>query len=84
MIAAAHAAGRTAVLYTFDLYPGPELAQIVKNDLARIGIRGPDQDVSERPVLSLLATPSAPFDLAYNGWIADYPDPDDFTEHPAR
>ena len=81
LIAAAHAAGRTAVLYTFDLYPGPELAQIVKNDLARIGIEVQIKTFPSGRYYSLLATPSAPFDLAYNGWIADYPDPDDFTNN---
>jgi YVTN family beta-propeller protein len=78
LIAAAHAAGRTAVLYTFDSYPGPELAQIVKNDLARIGLQVQFDTFPIRKFYSLLATPGAPFDLAYSGWIADYPDPDDF------
>jgi YVTN family beta-propeller protein len=78
LIAAAHAAGRTAVLYTFDIFPGPELAQIVRNDLARIGISVQIHTFPSGQYFSLLANPSAPFDLAYEGWIADYPDPDDF------
>jgi YVTN family beta-propeller protein len=78
LIAAAHAAGRTVVLYTFDPYPGPELAQIVKNDLSRIGLQVEIHTFPSGRYFSLVGTPGAPFDLAYNGWIADYPDPDDF------
>ena len=35
----AHAGGRTAVLYTCDAFPCPEQAQIVKTDLAAIGLQ---------------------------------------------
>jgi YVTN family beta-propeller protein len=78
LIAAAHAAGRTAVLYTFDIFPGPELAQIVKNDLARIRLQVRIRVLSSTAFYAQLTTPGAPFDLAYNGWIADYPDPGGF------
>jgi ABC-type oligopeptide transport system substrate-binding subunit len=78
LIAAAHAAGSTAVLYTLDSYPGPEQAQIVKNDLAQIGIRVQVQTFPSDTFFSLLAKPGEPFDLAYSGWEADYPDPFDF------
>ena len=33
------AVGRTAVLYTLDIRPGPEQAQILKNDLGAIGLQ---------------------------------------------
>ena len=78
LVAAAHARGRTAVLYIFDISPGPELAQIVKNDLARIGIRIQIQTFPSNAFFARLATPGEPFDLAYDGWEADYPDPSDF------
>jgi YVTN family beta-propeller protein len=78
LIAAAGAAGRTVVLYTFDGFPGPELAQIVKNDLARIGLQVHIHTFPRNRYFPLLATPGTPFDLAYNGWIADYPDPGGF------
>ena len=78
LIAAAHAAGRTAVLYTFEPSPGPEQAQIMKNDLARIGIQVQIKRFPSGQFFSRLATPGEPFDLAYDGWEADYPDPDDF------
>jgi peptide/nickel transport system substrate-binding protein len=78
LIAAAHAAGSTAVLYTLDIFPAAEQAQIVQNDLAKIGIQVQIHAFSSSDYWSLLATPGAPFDLAYYGWTADYPDPDDF------
>ena len=49
-----------------------------KNDLAKIGIQVQIHAFSSSDYWSLLATPGAPFDLAYYGWTADYPDPDDF------
>jgi YVTN family beta-propeller protein len=71
----AHAGGRTAVLYTCDAYPCPQQAQIVKTDLARIGLR---VQITELPSATLFARqeiPSAPFDLAWDGWVPDYLDP---------
>jgi YVTN family beta-propeller protein len=78
LIAAAHAAGSSAVLYTLDFPPALVQAQIVKKDLARIGIQVQIHTFPSGRYFSLLATPSAPFDLAYEGWTDDYPDPDDF------
>jgi YVTN family beta-propeller protein len=78
LIAAARAAGRTAVLYTVKPAPGPELAQIVKNDLARIGIQVHVEAFPTGEYFSRLAHPDEPFDLAYDGWVVDYPDPSDF------
>jgi YVTN family beta-propeller protein len=78
---------RTAVLYTCDAYPCPEQAQIVTTDLARIGIR---VEVRELPLTTLFAretTPGEPFDLGWQGWLPDYPDPeamlDPLLEEPA-
>ena len=76
LIRQAHAAGRTAVLYTCDAYPCPQQAQIVEADLAKIGLH---VRITSLPFAKMFAqedTPGAPFDLAWDGWIPDYPDPE--------
>jgi peptide/nickel transport system substrate-binding protein len=71
----------TAVLYAPDRPPAHLLAQIVKDNLAAIGI-----DVQPQffpPPLEFfgrLATPGEPWDLALAGWSADYADPWDFID----
>jgi YVTN family beta-propeller protein len=75
LVRQAHAAGRTAVLDTCDAYPCPQQAQIVKTDLARIGLR---VQISELPSSTLFhreETPGKPFDLAWNGWLPEHPRP---------
>jgi YVTN family beta-propeller protein len=67
--------GRTAVLYTCDANGCPEQAQIVRRDLAAIGLR---VDIHTLPLATLFARegrPGEPFDLAYTGWLPDYLDP---------
>jgi len=67
--------GRRAVLYTIDNPLGLAQAQIVKQNLARIGIR---VEVKAFPGVALfekLATPGAPFDIGWVGWLSDFPDP---------
>ena len=76
LIRQAHAAGRTAVLYTCDAYPCPQQAQIVKTDLAKIGLRVRITSLPFAKMFAQEATPGAPFDLAWDGWIPDYPDPE--------
>ncbi len=71
---------RVGVLYTCNQSPCDEIAQTVKTNLAAIGI---DVRVRAFPISALftrLGRPGEPFDLAVGGvgWIADYPDPDDF------
>ena len=66
---------RTAVLYTCNLSPCLQQAQIVQNDLAAIGI---DVQVMKFPYATLLARaarPGEPFDLIWYGIALDYPDP---------
>ena len=75
LIRQAGATGRVAILDTCDVFPCPQQAQIVKTDLARIGLR---VQISELPSATLFAhqrTPGARFDLAWGGWIPDYFDP---------
>jgi YVTN family beta-propeller protein len=73
--ALAHGGGKVAVLYTCDGPPCLEQAQIVKVDLAAIGVR---VDVQAFPLQTMFlreGRPGEPFDLGYVGWVADYPDP---------
>lgn len=67
--------GATAVLYTCNSAPCPEQAQILRTDLAAIGLRLQVKTFPQPTLFSLLSKPNQPFDLAYNGWLADYPDP---------
>jgi YVTN family beta-propeller protein len=75
LVQAAHARGRTAVLYTGAETVQPELAQIVKNNLGAIGIQVQIKTFPVTNFFQHLATPGEPFDLAITGWAADYPDP---------
>jgi YVTN family beta-propeller protein len=67
--------GRTAVLDICDVPPCDEQAQIVKTDLAAIGLRVEVKKIPFGNLFARLATPGESFDLAYIGWIPDYPDP---------
>ena len=67
-------AGATAVLYTCNRPTCTEQAQIIKNDLAAIGVRVVVKAFGRR-LFARVATPGEPFDIAYGGWGADYPDP---------
>jgi YVTN family beta-propeller protein len=67
--------GRTAVLYTCNVSPCPEQAEIVKNNLAAIGLHVQVKTFPSDTLFAREATPGEPFDLAWNGWIPDYLDP---------
>ena len=76
LVQSAHARGSTAVLYTAQIAPMPELAQIAKNDLGAIGIQVRIKLFPDATSLyKHLGTPGEPFDLAIAVWLADYPDP---------
>jgi YVTN family beta-propeller protein len=69
---------RTAVFYTCNHSPCDRMAQVVKNDLAAIGI---DVQVKTFPLGALftrVGRKGEPFDLSWGEWVADYPDPDNF------
>ena len=73
--ALAHGRGQTAVLYTCEEPTCALQAQILKTELAAIGLR---LDVKRLPITTLQAASAAPhrkFDLAFSGITADYPDP---------
>lgn len=71
----ANGGGRTAVLYTCNVSPCPEQAQIVKTDLAAIGLALQIKTFPLSTLFPTLTKPAEPFDLAWNGWLPDYPDP---------
>jgi peptide/nickel transport system substrate-binding protein len=69
---------RKAVLYTCNVTPCDQHAQIIRAGLAGIGI---DLEVKTFPFNTMferLSRDGEPFDLAWIGWIADYPDPAQF------
>jgi YVTN family beta-propeller protein len=69
---------RTAVFYTCNHSPCDRMAQVVKSNLAAIGI---DVQVKTFPLFAMLTrigTKGEPFDLGWGEWVADYPDPDNF------
>ena len=67
--------GGTAALYTCDASPCPEQAQIVKTDLAAIGLQVQITELSPEKLLEAEAQPDPSFDLAWFGWEPDYLDP---------
>jgi ABC-type transport system substrate-binding protein len=68
--------GRTAVLYTCEQTTCEQDAQIVKTNLAAIGISVEVKTFPSNTLLARVATPGEPFDLAFtDGWEADYLDP---------
>jgi ABC-type oligopeptide transport system substrate-binding subunit len=69
--------GGKAVLYTASVPLGLEVAQVMKQNLARIGL---DVEIKPFPpelLLAKLATRGEPFDIAWaiGGWLTDYNDP---------
>ena len=68
--------GTTAVLYTCEQTTCEQAAQIVKTNLAAIGITLEVKTFPSSTLLAKVATPGEPFDLAYTyGWEPDYLDP---------
>jgi len=67
--------GGTAALYTCNASPCPQQAQVVKTDLAAIGLQVQITELSSERLLEAEAQPNAPFDLAWYGWEPDYLDP---------
>jgi YVTN family beta-propeller protein len=71
----AQGGGRAAVLYTCNVSPCPEQAQIVKTDLAAVGLQVQIKTFQSDSLFAREARPGEPFDLAWEGWIPDYLDP---------
>ncbi|MGZ4325351.1 MAG: ABC transporter substrate-binding protein [Solirubrobacteraceae bacterium] len=72
----ANGGGRTVVLYTCNFSPCPEQAQIVKTDLAAIGLKVQIKTFAEDKMFAREATPGEPFDLGWDGWLPNYFDPE--------
>jgi peptide/nickel transport system substrate-binding protein len=78
--ARALARGRTrggkAVLYTFDIPLTLGFAQIVKRNLAEIGLKVEVKSISRDTYFARLQAADAPaYDIAFSPWFADYLDP---------
>jgi peptide/nickel transport system substrate-binding protein len=77
--ARALARGRTrggrAVLYTFDDPFARGLAQVLKRNLAKIGLRVEIRGVPLPVYFQRIARRDEPFDIAFFVWQPDYPDP---------
>jgi YVTN family beta-propeller protein len=72
---------RTAVMYICNTSRCARVGQIVKTDLARIGI---DVDVRAFPLGAMFtrqARAGEPFDIGLGGWGADYLDPSDLLNY---
>jgi YVTN family beta-propeller protein len=68
----------TGLIYTYSAPPGPQLAEIVRDDLAAVGIQLQIRTFGKPEMYQRIATPGEPWDLALTGWAADYPDPSNF------
>jgi ABC-type transport system substrate-binding protein len=68
-----------AVLYTCNVSPCPEQAQIVQQDLKQIGINVEIRQFTRAVEITKTGTKGEPFDIDGGaGWLADYADPFDF------
>ena len=69
---------RRVVLYTCSDSQCKEGAQIVKTNLAAIGMDVVVKTFRPKTLFDLMKKPGEPFDIAASGWEADYPDPSQF------
>jgi peptide/nickel transport system substrate-binding protein len=67
-----------AVMYTCNQAPCPERAQLIQSNLKRIGIDVKIKQFPRNVQFTKEGIKGEPFDIADEGWIADYPDPYDF------
>jgi YVTN family beta-propeller protein len=65
----------TAILYTCNVSPCDRLAEVVKANLAAIGIDVQVKAFGISTLYTRVSRPGEPYDLAYGQWIPDYPDP---------
>jgi ABC-type transport system substrate-binding protein len=77
-LAAGHLGNGQATLYTFSESYGPLWAQVVAFDLKQIGLDVNVQPFPRAVQIGKIQTRGEGFDLAINGWGADYADPYDF------
>jgi peptide/nickel transport system substrate-binding protein len=67
--------GATVVLYTCNIYPCAEQAQIVRTNLAAIGLRVEIKTFPLGANFAELVKPPEAYDMGWMGWIPDYLDP---------
>ncbi len=72
-------AGSTVVLYTCDRDACGDQAQVIKTDLAAIGLHVVVKTFSVPEIYTLYNVPGERYDMGLEWWSADYPDPYDFT-----
>ncbi len=72
--------GGRAVFYTSATAPGPQLAQVVKFNLSQIGIDVEVKALNDLELQRRTGRRGERFDIAFQGWDADYPDPFDFID----
>ena len=68
----------TAVLYTCNEAPCPERAQLIQSNLKAIGINVTIRTFPRSVQFTKEGVKGEPFDIADEGWIADYADPSNF------
>ena len=68
----------TAVMFTCNKSPCPQIAAIVRHDLAQIGIQVQIRELPYQVMFEQAGRRDAGFDILLLGWNADYPDPGDF------
>lgn len=69
--------GQTAVLYTNNTQQATAAAQLITDELARIGIVVDVHQFSRGEQIARESTQGEPFDLTTEGWVNDYLDPFD-------
>jgi ABC-type oligopeptide transport system substrate-binding subunit len=69
---------RSAVLYVCNASPCDQIGQVIKENLAPIGIEVQVKKIPIQATFDRLSRKGEPFDLAPSGWLSDYPDPAQF------
>ena len=67
-----------AVFYASSTAPGPAIAQVVQFNLKQIGVDVEIKQFARTVQAEKAGTRGEPFDIMWNGWGADYPDPYNF------
>jgi len=70
--------GGKAVFYTFATSFGPPVAQVVQFNLKQIGVDVEIKTFGRTVQHEKMATRGEPFDIGFEGWGQDYPDPYNF------
>ena len=68
------------MLYTCDFPDCVRHGEILRSNLAAIGIDLTVHQFTLEEMFKRLETPGEPFDLAYSNWFADYVDPLNFLQ----